>query len=143
MRVNLQSVLSLARNVEAVVNATLFSIETIEVLSDEEARGDVAVDYAALPQLDQPGPYGTRSQRWELVSERQNPVSGQLYQRKFYVDVVRPDRWQPGKTPVIVFSHGLWSDPGTFQRWPRIWPPTAMWWRCRSIPVAMPSTAIS
>ncbi len=114
MRVNLQSVLSLARNVEAVVNATLFSIETIEVLSDEEARGDVAVDYAALPQLDQPGPYGTRSQRWELVSERQDPVSGQLYQRKFYVDVVRPDRWQPGKTPVIVFSHGLSSSPRHF-----------------------------
>ncbi|MGF1535796.1 MAG: alpha/beta hydrolase [Elainellaceae cyanobacterium] len=114
MRVNLQSVLELTQSVGDVADATRFAIEKLEDLSDEEAGKDVAVDYAGLPQLDQRGDYGVRSLRWSLTSERQNLQSGEPYPREFYVNVVHPAQWRPGKTPVIVLSHGLASRPEYF-----------------------------
>ncbi|MGB3614753.1 MAG: alpha/beta hydrolase, partial [Elainellaceae cyanobacterium] len=114
MRINLQAVLSLSREVRAVVDATKFSIETLERLSTAEAQGEQAIAYADLPQLDQPGEFGVESRRWEMTSERQHPISDERYQREFYVDVFRPEQWRPGKTPVIVFSHGLSSNPEYF-----------------------------
>lgn len=114
MRVNLQSVLNLAQNVEAVVNATLFAIETLEVLSDKEAGQNTPINYADLPPLDQPGADQTRSLQWNLTAERQDPISGESYQREFYVNVTRPDQLRSGKMPVVVLSHGLSSKPEYF-----------------------------
>ena len=114
MRINLQSVLRLSKEVETIVDATKFAIETLEYLSDDEASDELSVDYATLPLLGQPGEFSVQSTRWNLTSERRDPASGDVYQREFYVDVFRPGQWRPEKTPVIVFSHGLSSNPEYF-----------------------------
>ena len=117
MRLNLQSMLNLGREIEEVVDATIFAVETLDTLSTEEARSEPPTTFTTMNPLDQLGEYGVQSQRWTLTSDRRDPASGANYQRQFYVDVYWPQQWRDGKTPVIVGSHGLSSKPEYFEGW--------------------------
>jgi predicted dienelactone hydrolase len=59
-----------------------------------------------MADLRQPGPYGFQKETWQLTDQSRN--------RKFYVDVYKPQRWREGKTPVVIASHGLASNPADF-----------------------------
>ncbi len=97
------------RLVEMVVRASEYGIQVMETLSAQEAKQGDAVNFARLPDPRQAGPYGTApKQRWQLLDQGRK--------RSFYVDVYKPERWRAGKTPVIVFSHGLASRPEDFDQ---------------------------
>jgi predicted dienelactone hydrolase len=95
------------RIVEMVVRASEYGIQVMAQLSAEEAKQGPPVNFTTLPDPRQPGAYGPAiQQRWQLTDASRN--------RSFYVDVYKPQRWRNGKTPVIVFSHGLASRPEDF-----------------------------
>lgn len=106
MQVNISDVLALSHAVEAVVDATTQITVDIARLSLKEAQ-ITSPDYSAMPDLRLPGGYGV-----------QEPETLYLYDksrnREFYVIVYKPQRYLPGKTPVVVFSHGLASRPEDF-----------------------------
>lgn len=97
------------RIVEMVVRASEYGIQVMAQLSAEEAKQGPVVNFTKLPDPRQPGSYGPAiKQRWQLTDASRN--------RSFYVDVYKPQRWRSGKTPVIVFSHGLASRPEDFDQ---------------------------
>lgn len=98
-----------ARTVELLVRASKHFIEKMIVLSEIEAASEGDIDFSVLPDPTAPGPYGVApKQTWNLVDQSRD--------RRFYVDVYRPQQWKPGKTPVLVFSHGLGSRPEDFDQ---------------------------
>lgn len=114
MRVDLPDVLTLGDTVQGVVDATKFAIDTLEDLSNREARQEERIVYDRLPALEAPGDFGTETARWTLIESRQNPVTGEPTSREFYVNLAYPQRWRDGKTPVLILSHGLSSNPEYF-----------------------------
>ena len=52
------------------------------------------------------GTYGIKQQTWNLTDGSRD--------RSFYVNVYQPEQWRPGKTPVVIISHGLGSRPEDF-----------------------------
>ena len=108
MQFDIDQALKLERTVERVVEATKSSIETIRALSAEEAATEPSVDFSTLSDLSQAGPLGVEQRRLVLTDESR--------QRQFYLDLYQPQRWRPGKTPVIVHSHGLASNPESRRR---------------------------
>lgn len=117
VRIDLQSVFELSETIRLIVDLTQFAVTTLDTLSGEEAQSEPAIAFESLPRLDQLGDYGVATERWTLTSTRRNPLSGDVRERQFYVEVFRPQRWRPGKTPVLVFSHGLASRPADFIEW--------------------------
>jgi predicted dienelactone hydrolase len=96
-----------AEVVALVVRASEYFIEQMAVLSAAEAAALGPVDFSQLPDPTTPGPYGVaEKEQWWLTDSKRN--------RRFYVDVYRPQRWKPGKTPVAILSHGLASRPEDF-----------------------------
>ncbi|AIE75477.1 Hypothetical protein D082_29490 [Synechocystis sp. PCC 6714] len=96
-----------ARAVQLLVKASEHFIDKMIALSEIEAASEGEIDFSVLPDPTEMGPYGVApKQTWWLTDGSRN--------RRFYVDVYRPQRWKPGKTPVIVFSHGLASRPEDF-----------------------------
>ena len=107
IQIDLTKALKLEQLTEKVVKATkLFSEEEIPQLSAMEVADAPTIDFADLPDLRQPGTYGVEKQTWNLTDDSR--------QRTFYVDVYRPKQWREGKTPVVVISHGLGSQPEDF-----------------------------
>jgi predicted dienelactone hydrolase len=90
---------------ERVIQATEFYTQKMASFAKQES-GSAAVDFAKLPDLRQPGPLGVQEQRWVLTDTSRN--------RQFYVLVFQPQQPRPGKTPVIIMSHGLGSKPEDF-----------------------------
>jgi predicted dienelactone hydrolase len=56
------------------------------------------------PILRQRGSFQVKKEVWNLTDSSRN--------RSLYVDVYIPQTFRDGKTPVIIFSHGLASRPG-------------------------------
>ena len=109
IQIDLTKALKLEQLTEKVVKATkLFSEEEIPQLSAMEVADAPTIDFADLPDLRQPGTYGVEKQTWNLTDDSR--------QRTFYVDVYRPQQWREGKTPVVVISHGLGSQPEDFAK---------------------------
>ncbi len=107
IQIDLTKALKLEQLTEKVVKATkLFSEKEIPQLSAMEVADAPTIDFADLPDLRQPGTYGVEKQTWNLTDDSR--------QRTFYVDVYRPKQWREGKTPVVVISHGLGSQPEDF-----------------------------
>lgn len=106
IRLDLNKVLDLSDAVATVVEGTAYAIATMDALSTAEAVGDPPVDFAALPAPSQPGPFEIAYQRWTLTDESRD--------RTLYVDVFQPQQARPEKTPVVVISHGLASNPESF-----------------------------
>ncbi|MGA1623940.1 MAG: alpha/beta hydrolase [Synechocystis sp.] len=100
-----------AKAVDLVVRATEHYIQALADLSAEEAKTDPPISPSLLAQNNptKPGPYGVMPKdTWQLLDPSRD--------RRFYVDVYRPQRWKSGQTPVVVISHGLASRPDDFDQ---------------------------
>lgn len=114
LQIDVKKALILAEQIEIIVQATyLFSEETAK-LSDLEAQNEPPVDFSQKLDIQQPGPFEVlEPQRWYLTDEQRNTRFGG---RRFYVDIYRPKTWREGKTPVVIISHGLSSQPEDFAK---------------------------
>ncbi|MGK7932403.1 MAG: alpha/beta hydrolase [Microcystaceae cyanobacterium] len=108
VEINLAKSLDLARQVEKIVLATYAFVEQVEVLADKEVANSEPIDFSQLPDIRQPGPLGFQQQRWNLFDQKRN--------RNLYVEVYQPQQFKAGKTPVVIISHGLASNPESFSR---------------------------
>lgn len=107
IHVNLERVLEAAKLLNILGRATNDLVDEMESLSLQEVKKAPPIDFAALPDLRQPGPLEVAPQQvWQLTDASRN--------RRFRVLVYQPQQLQPGKTPVMVFSHGLASRPEDF-----------------------------
>ena len=100
-----------AKIVALVVEATEYFTEEIAELSAKEAESEPPLDMAQLQAFNpkESGEYGVApKQTWNLYDEQRD--------RRFYVDVYRPQRYRPGKTPVVIVSHGLASRPEDYDQ---------------------------
>ncbi|WP_216905159.1 alpha/beta hydrolase [Synechococcus sp. CCY 0621] len=102
-----EAVLGAAKAGERVIKATETLTTTLRNLTAQEAATQTPVDYAALPDPRKPGPFVVKKDVWNLVDQGR--------QRKFYVDVYRPEGKEQKATSIIVFSHGLASRPEDFE----------------------------
>lgn len=104
---NGETIAERAKSVDLVVRASQYFIEQMVVLSAAEAAATGPVDFSQLPDPTTPGTYGVAPKdRWWLTDTKRD--------RRFYVDVYRPQRWRSVPTPVVVLSHGLASRPEDF-----------------------------
>jgi predicted dienelactone hydrolase len=106
LQIDVKSTLELSQYLERVVQKTTEFTTILAQLSQQAAATGSAIDVSHRPDLSQPGPWGVQQQRWTLTDAQR--------QRQFYVDVYQPQRWRPGKAPVVVLSHGLASKPEDF-----------------------------
>jgi predicted dienelactone hydrolase len=107
MQIQGELVLEGVRATKIIVDATQEFIVRMAKLSAQEAATQTPEDFAKLIDPRQPGPYGVQPKlRWQLEDKNRN--------RRFYADIYQPQRQRAGKTPVIVFSHGLASRPEDF-----------------------------
>lgn len=106
IQLNTDEIFALADKVEAAIALTNSTIETVAQLSAKEVKTERAVDFATLPDLREPGILGFKEQKLTLKDENRD--------RSFVVYLYTPQQWRPGKTPVIIFSHGLASRPEDF-----------------------------
>jgi predicted dienelactone hydrolase len=107
IQIDVSNVLQLSRSIEIIVKATKQFTEDIAELSASEVAQATPLDFAKMPDLRQPGEFGVQAKvTWHLIDNNRN--------RRFYVDVYKPQKWRSGKTPVIVMSHGLASNPEHF-----------------------------
>lgn len=107
MQIQGELVLDRVRVTKIIVDATQEFIVRMAKLSAQEAATQTPEDFAKLIDPRQPGPYGVQPKlRWQLEDKSRN--------RRFYADIYQPQRQRAGKTPVVVFSHGLASRPEDF-----------------------------
>ncbi|ELS04386.1 putative dienelactone hydrolase [Xenococcus sp. PCC 7305] len=106
IQLDLRKSLSLHQDLELIVEGTkLFAVE-IAKLSAQEIAAKPDTDFAQLQDLRLPGTYGIEQETWNLTDASRD--------RTFYVDVYRPEKLRPDKTPVVIISHGLSSQPEEF-----------------------------
>lgn len=101
--------LELAATVEQVVKATEVLSNEISQLSLQEVTATPTTDFSKLTDLRQPGTFGVQPKQTLAVNDSSRD-------RKFYIDVYKPQTWPSGKTPVVIFSHGLASRPEDFAK---------------------------
>jgi predicted dienelactone hydrolase len=100
-----------AQAADVVISATATLTAELQKYTAQEAASDLKVDFATLPDLRKPGSYGVRKQVWQLTDASRHTDGTP---RIFYVNIYSPQKWRKGKTPVVVFSHGLASRPEDF-----------------------------
>lgn len=99
-----EMVIGLAKTIDFAVYVAEEFTKNMRLWTAEEAAAvKPPVDFATLPDIRQRGNFEVRKETWNLTDSSRN--------RSFYVDVYIPKTARPGKTPVIVFSHGLASRP--------------------------------
>jgi predicted dienelactone hydrolase len=106
--IDVRELLVLPKAIDQVVRATTYFTNQVRQETAQEAANSASVNFSQLPNLRQPGSFGVEQQRWQLTDTRRN--------RHLYVDIYRPQRWREGKTPVVIFSHGLGAKPEDFAK---------------------------
>ncbi|MGG6238686.1 alpha/beta hydrolase [Nodosilinea sp. AN01ver1] len=108
LRLDMAQAMTVARQVQAEAAATRAIVAAIKQQSEAEAARPPAIDLAALPDLTQPGPYGSRRVSLTLVDADRS--------RTYAADLFVPENLAalPGPIPVIVLSHGLGDSRTTF-----------------------------
>ncbi len=106
VQLDLRKAKTLAKDIELIVEGTKQFAAKIAQLSAQEIASEPDVNFAQLPDLRRLGTFGIKKQIWTLTDASR--------ERTFYVDVYQPERWRPGKTPVVIISHGLSSKPEYF-----------------------------
>jgi predicted dienelactone hydrolase len=107
MQLQGELILGLAKAIDyAVYVSETFVTEMRAWTAQEAAETKPAIDYATLPDLRKRGSFSVRKEVWNLTDKSRN--------RSLYVDVYIPETLRPGKTPVVIFSHGLASRPEDF-----------------------------
>ncbi len=110
IHVNVKNLLAAANLLNILGQATNDLVAEMERLSLEQAAEEPEFDYATLPDLNQAGPAGFMPEQvWQLTDPERD--------RRFRALVYQPQQWVFEKTPVIVVSHGLASNPESFTRW--------------------------
>ncbi|BAU65333.1 hypothetical protein STA3757_27150 [Stanieria sp. NIES-3757] len=107
MQLQGELILGLAKEIERVVEATNAYTEEMAKLSAQQTKTETQVNFAQLPDLRQPGNLGFTKEMLTLTDSSRN--------RTFYVILYKPQQWRTGKTPVVVISHGLASNPESFE----------------------------
>ncbi|NER28802.1 MAG: alpha/beta hydrolase [Symploca sp. SIO1C4] len=108
LKINL--ILFTAKQIGLLLKQTEAMVTQISKLSAAEATLHRLVDFSALPDIRESGECGIDRQIITLKDE-----SRRL--RKFRVIVYQPQTPRPGKTPVVVISHGLGSSPEDFREY--------------------------
>ncbi|NET34478.1 MAG: alpha/beta hydrolase [Cyanothece sp. SIO1E1] len=103
IRLSAGRVLILALALEQVIDTTNELIGEVSQFSAMGASTEPQVDFSALPDIRQPGQFGVEQRTLNLTDVSRN--------RQFRVLIYQPQRWRAGKTPVVVMSHGLASNP--------------------------------
>jgi predicted dienelactone hydrolase len=99
--------LGLAQEIDKVVKATTTYTEEMAKLSAKEAASETPVNFAQMTDIRQPGNLGFQKETFTLTDSSRN--------RSFYVILYKPQQWREGKTPVVILSHGLASNPEDFE----------------------------
>ncbi|WP_052049724.1 alpha/beta hydrolase [Leptolyngbya sp. KIOST-1] len=101
LRLDGAQAMAIARQVQAEATATRSLVAAIRQQSEAEAAQPPALDLAALPDLTQPGPYGSRQVSLQMTDAERG--------RTYAADVFLPQTLTagPGSIPVVVISHGL------------------------------------
>jgi predicted dienelactone hydrolase len=112
MQIDLDRAEALSQSIDRLLQTQTQTIDTLALLSTEESAEESAIDYGQWSDLSQPGPYGIKSQRRVFTDPSRD--------RTFYVDIHQPQRWRPGRAPVVLISHGLGDSPESFTRHARV-----------------------
>ncbi|NJL40310.1 MAG: dienelactone hydrolase, partial [Leptolyngbyaceae cyanobacterium SM1_4_3] len=107
--IDVRELLVLQEAIDQVVRATTYFTDQVRQETAQESANSASVNFSQFLDLRQPSSFGVEQQRWQLTDTRRN--------RHLYVDVYYPQRWREGKTPVVIFSHGLSSKPEDFAEW--------------------------
>ena len=115
IRINPSWIFSIAKSLERVVDDTTKMIEEVEQLSLASLDTENAVEFSQQPDIRQLGPFSVTQQTWMLTDQSRQFPAGSERDRQFRVLIYQPDgpptAWREGKTPVVVMSHGLASNP--------------------------------
>ncbi|MDV3000441.1 MAG: hypothetical protein N5P05_002047 [Chroococcopsis gigantea SAG 12.99] len=97
-------ILASAKEIDILVAASELFTKKMRDWTEAEAKEvQTSVNYQGLPDIRKSGNYRVKREVWQLTDKSRN--------RSLYADVYIPEPWREGKTPVIVFSHGLASRP--------------------------------
>ncbi|MGK7958352.1 MAG: alpha/beta hydrolase [Crocosphaera sp.] len=108
MQFNLEEILRAATYLELLGQGTNAVVAEMKSISAQTRQQETVPDFSSIRDIRQRGDYGVAPPRRLRLFDRSR-------QREFEVLLVQPERWREGKTPVIVFSHGLASRPEDFE----------------------------
>ena len=106
MQLRGERLVKLSERIDLLIRATNFFTEKIAQVSAEAAQSN-PVDFSQLADIRQPGKFNFRQETFILKDTQRD--------RRFYVLLYLPQTWRSGKTPVVIFSHGLGSRPEDFE----------------------------
>lgn len=116
IRINPSWIFSIAKSLERVIDDTDLMIDQVEQLSLSAIEPGNPVGFDNYEDIRQMGPFTVANQTWMLTDQRRQFPVGSDRDRQFRVLIYQPEGqpttgWREGKTPVIVISHGLASNP--------------------------------
>lgn len=106
LQFNIDQMLLTARLVGKVVSATNDIVKVMREMSAIETQNSPVIDFTKKTDLRKPGGYNFAKEQWKFYDQKR--------QREILVDVYKPLSFRSGKTPVILASHGLASNPEHF-----------------------------
>ncbi|MBE9167483.1 alpha/beta hydrolase [Pleurocapsales cyanobacterium LEGE 06147] len=115
IQLNTELIIQTARRFDLLIEATNIVVAEMAKLSAAEAATEPPIDFAALPDIRIPGPFGFEKETLTLVDESREFPAGTGQKRQLRVILYQPQQWRPGKAPVVVGSHGLASNPEHFK----------------------------
>lgn len=118
-QLNVDQLLLTAQRVEWLLKETETTIATIRELAITEASQSPAIDFTALPDLRQPGPFGVRQLTLGVDRSLRNHGSATVIPRSLQVVYYQPDPLPAGQIPVVIQSHGLASNPEDLEPYAR------------------------
>jgi predicted dienelactone hydrolase len=107
IHLDLAKILTLVQDVKAEAARTDKVVATVKQMSQDAAAKEAKIDYAALTDLSQTGPYGVTKQSLMLQAPSRKGLDDKT-PREFPADLYLPKDLNavPGPLPVVVFSHG-------------------------------------
>lgn len=105
MQIQGEFVLGLSKTVNLVLEATNYFANQMAEIATQEAESST-IDFSQLPDPRQRGAFQFRQETLTLTDASR--------QRTFYMILFAPKTYRPGKTPVVIISHGLASRPEDF-----------------------------
>ena len=108
IQLDIRKTLAFANDVQIVVDGTEKFVKEVAQLSAQEAQQSEPIDFTNLPDIGQPGDVSFEEKTWNLTDSKR--------EREFYVVVYQPKQWRKGKTPVVIFSHGLSAKPANYAK---------------------------
>jgi predicted dienelactone hydrolase len=114
IRIDLQKTLQLTQSLDDLITQTNQVTARIRQQTDAEVAVQSASRTVSPMNLTLPGPVGWERQQIALEDRDRVAISGFARVRPVVFNLYTPRLRRPGKYPVIVVSHGLGSDRGSF-----------------------------